>query len=88
MSNKKPVQSTNIRRIMRWFEKDGDELFGECELKGIKVSELQERFNQYSSELMYDSYPVREEHVQFLQQYCKDEIDLNLYDYFVECDAE
>jgi hypothetical protein len=77
-----------LGRGLEWYEKDPRAaLVGKCELKGIKLEELQKLFNALPDDLLYTLHEVQESHVPFLQPYCDHRIDLGSYDYFVEARA-
>lgn len=82
-------EKSKLIRVLRWFDKVGDALVGECELKDIELKLLQDIFDQPSDDPMYYSYPVSQIHVRLIQQYCEQhEIDLSKFDYFVDCYTE
>lgn len=69
---------------LTWFEKYGDRLVGEVALQDIALADLQALFKLESDDLMLECYPVRPIHKRYLQQLVSHELDLDLYDYFVE----
>lgn len=77
----------SIIRVLRWYEKSGDRLVGETVLKTLGLPELQQLFEETSDNLMVDSYRVCTPQVDRLQNEMASPIDLNTYDYYVECDA-
>jgi len=77
----------SVIRVIRWYEKKGDRLAGETTLENASLSELQTLFNQSSDDPMYDCYPVLPSHVSYLEQRLNRLIDLNQYDFFLECDS-
>lgn len=88
MSNGNETNSMpKVKRVLRWFEKKGDKYIGEEELAGIELTQLQILFGESLFNPMYECYPVTESHVQCLEQFIKEKIRLDLYSYFVECDA-
>lgn len=76
-----------VNRWLRWYEKDGDAFVGEVPLKGLSLARLQVLFDVPAHDPMYDSCPVRTEHVASLQTKIDHAIDLEHYAYFVEADA-
>ncbi len=77
----------NKQRIIRqltWYEKIGDNLVGECELKNISISELQKLFGQPNDDLMLYCYQVNIDAAKYLQKFVIHQINLDKYDYFVE----
>lgn len=73
---------------LRAYEKSGDFPVFVYRLDNIKVEELQSLFSESSYNPMYDCYPVTESQVECLQGRIKHKIDLKLYDYYVECEAD
>ena len=78
------MRSQSIKYELTWFEKEGDALVGECSIKGISLSELQQLFKQLSNVPMVYCYPVLPCHVKYLQKFVQHKIDLDVYDYFIE----
>jgi hypothetical protein len=60
---------------------------GEYELKGLNRAVLQHLFGESPNNPMYDCYPVSDLQAEYLQHLVNVSIDMQLYDYFVECDA-
>ena len=91
--DKAPVTNTRIpeqevQRVIRWFEKDGDNLVGEKPIGDVTLSTLQKLFGISRENPMYDCYPVEfPEQTEYLQKVLNVEIDTQSYDYFLECDA-
>ena len=76
-----------VNRVLRWFEKEGDELIGEKKIDNISLEYLQKLFGIDSENPMYDCYPVESaEQINYLQNLLKFELDTKSYDYFIECD--
>lgn len=76
-----------VERFLRAYEKEGDNLVGEHRLEGISIIELQSMFGEPSDSPMYECYPVTTNQLERLQNVIKAPLDLQAYDYFVECDA-
>jgi hypothetical protein len=76
-----------LRRELRWFDKTSEECAGWCELVGVRLDELQRVFGVAQEDSMYGCFPVSEHHVAYLAAYAQVPIDLDRYDYFVECSA-
>ncbi|KAM3115215.1 DUF7683 domain-containing protein [Phormidesmis sp. 146-33] len=83
-------------RVLRWYEKSGDRLAGEALLDSLMLPELQRLFRESSDNLMVDCYPVSAAQVAPLQAAIDakrngkgnaESIDLDVYDYYLECDA-
>jgi len=77
----------SVVRVLRWYEKNGDRLVGEAVLNTVKLPELQMLFHEPLNNLMVDSYPVSMSQVDQLQSAIAQPINLNAYDYYIECDA-
>ncbi len=76
-----------VQRFIRWYEKDGDRLIGEVELKGIKLLALQTLFGEVKSNPMYANYQIFPRQKPFLERFLGIPLQLDSYDYFVECSA-
>ena len=78
-----------VERWVRWFNREGDEMVGEIELRGVTLSQLKQVFAPFSDDpLMYYCYPVETtEQIQFLHPWFKGKLNLETYEYFVECNA-
>ena len=80
---------SGVTRMIRWFQKDpGEEFVGEATLRDVDLGELQRLFSVPRDNPMYESYPVRQEHVSTLQAHVDVPIELDRYEYFVEADAD
>ena len=76
-----------IERVLRWFEKEGDDLVGEKVIKNINLEHLQKLFKIDSGNSMYDCYSVESlEQINYLQSLLNFKLDTKSYDYLVECD--
>ncbi len=76
-----------VNRVLRWFEKEGDDLVGEKIINNISLEYLQKLFGINSENPMYDCYPVESaEQINYLQNLLNFELDTKSYDYFIECD--
>lgn len=74
--------------MLHAYQKEGDALVDEWPLPGINAATLQDLFEQPRDNPMYDGYLVEEAQAERLQPYLTAPIDLQAYDYFVECYAE
>ncbi len=75
-------------RVIRWFEKNGDELVGEIPLGEVELSKLQKLFNVSEDNPMYDCYPIKtKRQIKYIQKATQHPIEPCSYDYFLECDA-
>ncbi len=74
--------------VLQAYQKKGDAFVEEWPLRGISLSMLHDLFQQPQDDPMYDAYPVGEAQAERLQAYTDHTIDLQAYDYFVECYAE
>ncbi|MCB1682694.1 MAG: hypothetical protein H6858_04715 [Rhodospirillales bacterium] len=80
---------TKVVRLIRYFEKEGDDLVGEISLPQDKLNlgELQKLFHIPSENPMYDCYRITNQNVKFFQNLIRHEFDFEKYEYFFECDA-
>jgi hypothetical protein len=77
-----------VERVLRWFEKEGNNLVGEKVLDDVKLEQLQELFGIPPENPMYDCYPVESfEQIEYFQKLLNCKLDPQSYEYFVECDA-
>lgn len=74
--------------VLQAYQKEGDAFVEEWPLRGISFSTLHSLFQQPQDDPMYDAYPVDEAQAKRLQSYTDHPINLQAYDYFVECHAE
>lgn len=77
-----------ITRLIRWYDKQGEDLKGELELGEVPVEELQTLFGESSENPMYDCYPITPNNVSFFQELAKQDLRFDLYDYFLECEED
>jgi hypothetical protein len=76
-----------IERVVRWFEKEGDELVGEKIISNDNLEHLQQLFGIDAKNPMYDCYLVEStEQINYVQNLLNFELDTESYDYFIECD--
>jgi hypothetical protein len=71
-----------VVRYLEWFDHVTERRVGRIDLD-LSLEELQELFDVPRENLMYDCCEVKPEHVQYLQQYSGQIIDLNRFAYFV-----
>ena len=78
-----------VERWLRWYQRDGEEFVGEIKLEGLTVSQLEQVFTHFNDDpLMYYCYPVEtNKQVEFIATWGKIELDLDSYEYFLECNA-
>ena len=82
------ISKPKIDRVLRWFEKEGDDLVGEKVITNISLESLQKLFGIDSENPMYDCYLVESaEQINYLQNILNSELDTKSYDYFIECDC-
>jgi hypothetical protein len=74
-----------VVRTLSYYPKGRDFLAGEYPLNGVDVGDLRTLFGIDSGNPMFDVYPVGPEQVTFLQKVLHRELDLETFDYFVEC---
>ncbi|AFZ37098.1 hypothetical protein Sta7437_3600 [Stanieria cyanosphaera PCC 7437] len=81
------ISKPKIDRVLRWFEKEGDDLVGEKVISNVNLEHLQKLFGIDSENPMYDCYLVESpEQINYLQNLLNLELDTKSYDYLVECD--
>ncbi|MDJ0742669.1 MAG: hypothetical protein QNJ32_04820 [Xenococcaceae cyanobacterium MO_167.B27] len=81
------VSNPKIDRVLRWYEKEGDDFVGEKIINNISLKHLQKLFKVDSRNPMYDCYSVEsEQQINYLQNLLSFELDTKSYDYLVECD--
>ena len=73
--------------FLKKYEKSGDYPVHVYKLENVRVEDLQRMFNEPSHNPMYDCYPVTESQAEWLQDFIKDKIDLQSYDYYIECEV-
>lgn len=74
--------------MLHAYQKEGDALVDEWPLPGLSLGVMHNLFQQPQDDPMYDGYLVEEAQAGRLQAYTDHAIDLQAYDYFVECYAE
>ena len=74
--------------VLQAYQKEGDAFVAEWPLKDISINTLHNLFQQPQDDPMYDSYPVSKQQLKALQSHTDHPIDLQKYDYFVECYAK
>jgi hypothetical protein len=83
------ISKPKIERVLRCFEKEGDDLVGEIVINNISLENLQKLFGIDPENPMYDCYAVESlEQIDYLQNLLNFELDTKSYDYFIECDRE
>ncbi len=77
----------SVERWLRWFKRDGEEMVGETQLRGVSLSQLKQVFVPCLDDpLMYYCYPVETaEQIKLLSSWLDGEVNLEAYEYFVEC---
>jgi hypothetical protein len=76
-----------LRRTLAWYERDGDALIGEVDLRSIPLTHLRRWFGLGASNPMVDSFPVGPKQAEQLQAALGRAIYLDRYSYFVEGSA-
>ena len=77
----------SVNHLLVWYSKEDDSLVGECPLRGLDWEQLKGTFRPPEQDpLMYDSYPVGRTASEFLGKALGISLDLERFDYFVECD--
>jgi hypothetical protein len=81
----KPMSKSKVQYTLSWFAADADELVGEESLPDMTAEQVAEWFYLPESDSLMDSYIVRASQRQHLSKVSKHKIDLNRFDYFLEC---
>jgi len=74
-------------RTLTWYDKRSDEWLGEARLRAVRTPLLRKVFGAPVRDPMYDAYRVEQRHVPALRKWTDVQINLEKYDYFVECSA-
>jgi len=77
-----------VTRTLAYYSRQDERLVGELPLAGLGLADLQRLFHQPLDDPMYDVYPVGGEQAPTLENALGRRLDLDRYDYFVECHAE
>ena len=77
-----------VRRMLRWFERDGDAFVGEVELPGVPVAELQRLVSAPADDPLVDCWPLPAERLDELAALAEVPVGLERFACFVEADAE
>ena len=78
---------SRVRRTLTWYERGGDALVGEVDLRSISLAQLRRWFGLRPSNPMADSFPVKAKQAEHLRAALGRPIHLDRYSYFVECAA-
>jgi hypothetical protein len=91
---KKPITPTIAKPMdaattfsLYWFSAESDDLVGEVDLPDLTAGEVRTWFCLPEDEPLTDSYVVRASQRRHLARLVREELDLNAYDYFLECFA-
>ncbi|HAZ46402.1 MAG TPA: hypothetical protein DCZ55_18565 [Cyanobacteria bacterium UBA11371] len=77
----------NVKRVIRWYSKYGDDFVGEKIINNVKLSYLQRLFKIDSDNPMYDCYPIVSlEQKNYIERNFNIRLNTNLYEYFMECE--
>lgn len=74
-----------LRRFLSYFEKNGEDLIFELELKEMDLELLKKIFKVKGDNPMYDSFEVYEFEANELEKIIKVKIDIEKYDVFLDC---
>jgi len=74
----------NIKVKLRWFKKNGGTLVGEESIDQLSLHDLQDLFDVYIDNDVYNVWYVRVRHARWLQDKTEHKISLNKYSYFIE----
>jgi hypothetical protein len=76
-----------IKRYIRGYSISGEKLIVELPLESAPLEVLQECFCESKDNPMYDSYKIEEEQAKILQKYASVPIELDKFDYYLECES-
>ena len=79
---------TKVARVLSRFAKGEDDFLGDSPIKGLDITLLRGFLNAPADDPLFDSWPVGPREAALLQPFVATAIDLDRYDYFVECHAE
>jgi len=74
-------------RFIRFFNIDDESYTGEEELPELPLELLQHLYNESKGNPMYDSYPIKEEHIEFFLRYIDFKFNFQTFDYYLEYDS-
>ncbi len=79
----------DVARYVRWYSRRGNNQVGEEKIESIDMNLLSNILNPpQSDKRMYGCYKVNKENVDRIQSLVKGKMDIEEYDYFVECDSK
>lgn len=86
------MKINSIRRCLSVFEKNGDKYLGDISFEKVpSLHILKDLFEVEEDSVdggMYDDYFVTEKEIRGLQSFCKENLDIAKYDYFLTCYGE
>lgn len=82
------MSEIKVVRVIRGYEKDGDELLAEYQLDPIPLWKLQKLFGEPGANPMYDSYKIDKEQFENLKDYVSESIDWDNYEFYLECNTD
>jgi hypothetical protein len=75
-----------IERTISWYDKETEELVGEAKLSNFDLSVLQKLWNEAPQYPMVDPHYIEtKEQIAYIERLIGIELNLNIYDYFLEC---
>ena len=81
----KTTNKPNTTFGLSWFSAINDELVGEVDLPNVTPENVREWFFLSENDALTDSFIVRASQRQHIAKLIEEVIDLNCYDYFLEC---
>src|SRR5436190_11717978 len=81
------TMSERLERSLAYCSKADERLVGELSLAGVDLNILQTLFELADDDPMYEVFPVGPAQAAALQPYVSEAIDLDRYNYYVECHA-
>ncbi len=81
-------QINGVKHVLVWYSKEDDSLVGGFLLRGLDLEQLKVTFRPPDEDpLMYESNPVDRMASELLGKALDVSLDLDRFDYFVECHA-
>ncbi len=77
-----------IVRVLQGYEKNGEKLAIEIPISSVPLEFLQKLFGENSDEPMYHSYKLDKYNAPILEKFINKQIDVDGYDFYLDCYTE
>lgn len=80
------VKANNIEKInvgLRWYKNYGSDIVGEEIIDGITLHDLQDIFDVYMNNCLFNCWQVKAKQARLLKRLIKHKFSLNQYTYFI-----